>query len=786
MLFLTIAVSCFLCFTHAEEDRCLEPRDPGPCQYYQTKWFWDQQDETCKEFHYGGCLGNRNRFNSKQECMKQCIYKLHNPIAVPDLCLLDPDPGHCDDDRVGQWWFHFSAETGECDKFFYYGCGGNDNRFYSLYQCRKVCGERLAPQIACDRCDIRTSFCKSHSKYNYTCECRMGYEKNAHDECIDVDECRMGSSNCHKNAWCTNTLGSYRCECMAGYVGDGKDCTYVGLGRSSYDCSECSPHASCTEGVCQCQKGFRGDGFECTDVNECFDSTPPCDENAECRNTNGSFVCECLPGFAGNGYNCTKQTVSCLDKFDRNYMEQCGSEAWREHYYLDHETKRCSMFWYDGCVGSSRNIFSSLATCEEMCEQTNVLTRAQVCWDNFDPGYKNQCMSGNWQQRYYFDHASLTCRLFWYDGCRGTSRNMFDDLLSCQWLCEEQPMYKAKSCLEPFDEHYRDECDGGRWRQQFFFDKKTKRCTAFWYDGCTGESQNIFQDRATCFQLCEQPTVKDPHKSWHHKGKHEIEETKERELKVNITVSANNLCEQGENPCANNGTCHFDEKKDTYYCRCAPGFTNDNCTDRIDYDPCAPLPCKNGGTCNARTDKSGTNYECFCAIGYAGKDCEMKPCDPNPCFNNGTCRTTRGYSSFFCDCTDNFGGKMCDIAVGVTVVPTYGKNVQLLSSGKIEWIEQLKKVKAKQNNKKKDEEKEKEKKRDAEKMAADDAKASKFGIGEMMAEKDENITASSKDARAAAQIAAKTGGELSSDPNRAGSLTISIFILLSSYILIFV
>lgn len=27
-------------------------------------------------------------------------------------------------------------------------------------------------------------------------------------------------------------------------------------------------------------------------------------------------------------------------------------------------------------------------------------------------------------------------------------------------------------------------------------------------------------------------------------------------------------------------------------------------------------------------------------------------------------------------------------------MPTYGKNVQLLSSGKVEWIEQLKRVKA--------------------------------------------------------------------------------------------
>ncbi|TKR88764.1 hypothetical protein L596_012957 [Steinernema carpocapsae] len=411
---------------------------------------------------------------------------------------------------------------------------------------------------------------------------------------------------------------------------------------------------------------------------------------------------------------------------------------------------------------------------------------SEVCWDKFDTNYKNQCMSGNWQQRYYFDHASLTCRLFWYDGCRGDSRNMFDDLLTCQWLCEEQPMYKAKSCLEPFDEHYRDECDGGRWRQQFYFDKTAKKCTAFWYDGCTGDSQNIFQDKMTCLQLCEQPTKKEPHMPWHHKGKHEIEEVLEKEMQVNKTVSKNNLCELGENPCANNGTCHFDEKKDTYYCRCAPGYTNDNCTERIDFDPCGPQPCKNGGTCNAKAEKTGTTYECFCALGYAGKDCEMKPCEPNPCFNNGTCRTTRGYSSFFCDCPDNFGGKVCDIAIGETAAPKYGKNVQLLSSGKVEWIEQLKKAKAKQSGKKTESKKEEEKKKKmaAEKMAADDAGASaaKGRLGDDM-NASGNETDVSKDARAAAQIAANTGEELVMDASQAHSLTISLLALIVSYLL---
>ena len=42
----------------------------------------------------------------------------------------------------------------------------------------------------------------------------------------DVDECESAESNeCHFNASCNNTEGSYTCRCLDGYQGDGKNCT---------------------------------------------------------------------------------------------------------------------------------------------------------------------------------------------------------------------------------------------------------------------------------------------------------------------------------------------------------------------------------------------------------------------------------------------------------------------------------------------------------------------------------------------------------------------------------
>ena len=41
----------------------------------------------------------------------------------------------------------------------------------------------------------------------------------------DVNECEASPSPCHKSATCYNTDGSFYCECLEGFSGDGIECT---------------------------------------------------------------------------------------------------------------------------------------------------------------------------------------------------------------------------------------------------------------------------------------------------------------------------------------------------------------------------------------------------------------------------------------------------------------------------------------------------------------------------------------------------------------------------------
>lgn len=83
------------------------------------------------------------------------------------------------------------------------------------------------------------------------------------------------------------------------------------------------------------------------------------------------------------------------------------------------------------------------------------------------------------------------------------------------------------------------------------------------------------------------------------------------------------------------------------------------CPEGINCEACNSNPCANGSTCRAK----GSTYECICAEGWNGTDCEIDidECKTANTCQNGICVNKLG--GFKCYCEPGFTGLRCDVDV---------------------------------------------------------------------------------------------------------------------------
>ncbi|XP_033734943.1 WAG22 antigen-like [Pecten maximus] len=103
---------------------CIQPAKPGSCLAAITNYFYNTTSGQCETFLFGGCGGNDNRFQSKEDCERRCS------------CHMPPGPGPC---RASMERWYYNEKKGCCERFTFGGCKPNGNNFESKRACEKTC-----------------------------------------------------------------------------------------------------------------------------------------------------------------------------------------------------------------------------------------------------------------------------------------------------------------------------------------------------------------------------------------------------------------------------------------------------------------------------------------------------------------------------------------------------------------------------------------------------------------------------------------------------------------------
>ena len=85
--------------TPQEEDICSLPPVPGPCTTASIqRWHYHPSSRSCRQFTYGGCLGNSNNFPTVMSCETAC----HGHIVTDnkETKSADDDKGACSEPPV--------------------------------------------------------------------------------------------------------------------------------------------------------------------------------------------------------------------------------------------------------------------------------------------------------------------------------------------------------------------------------------------------------------------------------------------------------------------------------------------------------------------------------------------------------------------------------------------------------------------------------------------------------------------------------------------------------------
>lgn len=119
---------------------CNLPPETGPCRGHIERYFYNSASSSCEVFVYGGCGGNENNFQNREQCMNMCNIAAHPSyqecLNMTEICNQPPEPGPCEAYIPS---YYYDPVSMSCKRFIYGGCEGNHNNFKTKAECMQAC-----------------------------------------------------------------------------------------------------------------------------------------------------------------------------------------------------------------------------------------------------------------------------------------------------------------------------------------------------------------------------------------------------------------------------------------------------------------------------------------------------------------------------------------------------------------------------------------------------------------------------------------------------------------------
>ena len=471
------------------------------------------------------------------------------------------------------------------------------------------------------------------------CECKAGYMGDGQNTdstsadmleytgCTDANECELGTAQCPDHSSCVNTEGTYECICDDGYKkpkNGNNICKDIDeCDDGTHNCPTDNGSCSNTDGSfeCKCDLGydFNKAKTKCKDIDECDTPLVCGDENAKCINTEGSFNCKCKNGFG--------KRISCPDTDEcATGLHNCHTDlAICENTFGSFECT-CPGGYKTNDGGVTCQDKDECSTGEAECSEHSTCANTVGSYGcNCDEGWKKPANGNN------------ICKDI--DECKSDDTNICPAEADCvnndgsyDCICRPEDIYETVI----FDGSNYD--DG----QPVIMCEFRNQC----YEGtdnCDELATCIHVDAVDPRYICECPAGYDGDGIAIPSG--------------GTGCQKRNPCEDGTAQCPENSLCK--STNDGYECSCSDGYKkpangNNICKD-ID-------ECSNGShNCHKWADCNNTDgsFDCICKEGTegTGDECTQKnecETDENECSDKATCTDIN--FGYMCDCNDGYEG----------------------------------------------------------------------------------------------------------------------------------